>query len=83
MSKYNELPNLQLISDAENLSKNATPFKEWIDTRDAGFRARHLIPELPSYGFDWFEEFFKAPGAGRTLTSADARGSVMPPKIRV
>jgi hypothetical protein len=62
LSKYNELPNLQLITDSENLSKNATPFNEWIDTRDAGFRARHLIPELPSYGFDSFEEFFKARG---------------------
>jgi len=62
LSKYNGLPNLQLITDSENLSKNATPFKEWIDTRHAGFRTRHLIPDLPSYGFDSFEEFFKARG---------------------
>jgi hypothetical protein len=59
MAKYNVLPNLQLITDSENLSKNATPFDEWIRTRDAAFRKRHLIPDLPAYGFDSFEEFFK------------------------
>ena len=49
---YNILPNLQLLTDSENLSKNATPFEEWIVTRDSSFRERHLIPELPTYGFD-------------------------------
>ena len=60
MSKYNVLPNLQLLTDSENLSKNATPFDEWIRTRDAGFCKRHLIPALCAYGFDSFEEFSKA-----------------------
>jgi hypothetical protein len=60
MSNYNVLSNLQLITDSENLSKNATPFDEWIQTRDAAFRKRHLIPDMPTYGFDSFEEFFKA-----------------------
>jgi hypothetical protein len=60
LSKYNLLPNLQLLTDSENRSKNATPFDEWIQTRDAAFRKRHLIPELPSYGFNSFEEFSKA-----------------------
>jgi len=60
MSKYNILPNLQLLTDSENLSKNATPFDEWIRTRDAGFCKRHLIPALCAYGFDSFEEFSKA-----------------------
>jgi len=68
IAKYNVLANLQLLTDSENLSKNATPFDEWIKTRDATFRKRHLIPDLnssqfpalTSYGFDLFEEFFKA-----------------------
>jgi len=60
VSKYNILSNLQLLTDSENLSKNATPFDEWIQTRDAAFRKRHLIPDLPTYGFDSFEKFSKA-----------------------
>jgi hypothetical protein len=63
LSKYNILSNLQLLTDSENLSKNATPFDEWIQTRDAAFRKRHLIPDLPTYGFDSFEEFSKARAA--------------------
>ena len=62
MSKYNVLPNLELLTDSENLSKDATPFDEWLRTRDATFRERHLIPDLPAYGFDSFEEFSR----GRT-----------------
>jgi hypothetical protein len=58
-SKYNILSNLQLLTDSENLSKNATPFDKWIQTRDPAFRKRHLIPDLPNYGFDTFEEFSK------------------------
>ncbi len=57
MSKYNTLPNLQLLTDSENLSKNATPFDDWIKTRDIDFRKRHLIPVLDDYGFDYFDEF--------------------------
>jgi len=41
------------------LSKNAAPFDEWIQTRDADFRERHHIPNLPAYGFDVFEKFSK------------------------
>ena len=60
IAKFNVLANLQLLTDSENLSKNATPFDEWIKTRDATFRKRHLIPKMNSYGFDSFEDFFKA-----------------------
>jgi len=59
MAKYNVLSNLQLLTASENLSKNATPFDKWIQTRDAPFLKRHLIPDLATYGFDSFEEFFK------------------------
>ena len=61
LSKYNYLANLQLLTDSENLSKSATPFDEWIQTREPAFRRRHLIPDdVPSYDFDSFEEFFTA-----------------------
>lgn len=60
MSSFNILTNLQLLTDSENLSKNATPFDKWIQTRDAAFRKRHLIPDLTNLGFDSFEEFSKA-----------------------
>jgi hypothetical protein len=59
MANYNTLANLQLLTDTENLAKNATPFDEWIKTRDATFRKRHLIPGLPAYAFDSFEAFIE------------------------
>ena len=60
MSKYNTLPNLELLTDSENTSKNATPFDEWIKTRESGFRTKHLIPDVADLGFDSFEEFYEA-----------------------
>lgn len=60
ISTYNTLVNLQLLTDSENLSKNATPFDEWLSTRDAAFRKRHLIPGIANLGFDCFDEFAKA-----------------------
>lgn len=57
LAAYNSLANLQLITDSENLSKNATPFDEWIETRDTAFRKRHLIPDPAVYRFDAFGEF--------------------------
>ena len=59
LSRYNALPNLQLLTESENLLKNAAPFDQWIQTRDSAFRKRHLIPELATYGLDSFEEFSK------------------------
>lgn len=58
MAKYNLIANLQLLTESENLSKNATPFNDWIKTRDAAFKKRHLIPDLDSFSFDRFEEFY-------------------------
>jgi hypothetical protein len=57
LSAYNTLVNLQLLTDSENLAKNATPFDDWIKTRDAAFKKRHLIPSLPDYGFERFGNF--------------------------
>ena len=39
------------------MSKNATPFEQWIQTRDPEFKKRHLIPDIPNYSLDLFEEF--------------------------
>lgn len=50
LAVYNTVLNLERLTDTETLSKNATPFDQWIVTRDAGFKRRHLIPELKSYG---------------------------------
>jgi hypothetical protein len=59
VAMYNTLSNLQLLTDSENLSKNATPFETWIQTRDTAFRRRHLIPELETLSFDYFVKFSK------------------------
>jgi hypothetical protein len=58
-SLFNTLPNLELLTDSENLKKNATPFDQWIATRDEAFRGRHRIPHMADYGIDHFEEFFQ------------------------
>jgi hypothetical protein len=63
LAMFNTLPNLQLLTDSENLSKNATPFDVWLQTRDSGFRKRHLIPDMSDYGLDHFEKFFSARSA--------------------
>ncbi len=60
MSKYNTLANLQLLTESENLSKNATPFERWIRGTDLDFTKRHLIPDLVNYSMDFFEEFMEA-----------------------
>ncbi len=59
-SNYNNLPNLQFLPENENRVKNATPFNEWIKTRDADFRRRHLIPDIQDLRFDSFIEFTTA-----------------------
>jgi hypothetical protein len=58
-SVYNTVLNLELLTDTENLSKNSSPFKDWIKNRDNGFKTRHLIPQLKSYDLDAFEEFIE------------------------
>ena len=71
MSSFNTLQNLQLLTNSENTSKNANPFDEWLRTQDATYRSRHLIPDLPDYGFDYFEEFLNA---RKELIGAALRG---------
>jgi Protein of unknown function (DUF1524) len=53
--------NLQLLLSEENLGKQDKDFGPWIDTRDAGFKKRHLIPEDENLlNFDSFEQFVEA-----------------------
>jgi hypothetical protein len=59
-SVFNTVLNLELLTDTENLSKNSTPFKDWITSRDDGFKTRHLIPQMKTYDLDAFEEFIEA-----------------------
>jgi len=59
-SVFNTVVNLELLNDTENLSKNSTPFKDWIVSRDDGFKSRHLIPQMKSYDLDAFEQFIEA-----------------------
>lgn len=54
---FNTIGNLQLLTDTENLEKNAAAFDEWLPTRDSNFMERHLIPHVASYFFDDFLEF--------------------------
>lgn len=57
---YNTILNLELLEETENKSKNATPFEQWIISRDSNFKKRHCIPEIECYDFDCFIEFIEA-----------------------
>jgi len=45
LGSVNRLGNLQILLGRENLEKSNTPFKQWMQTRDSGFRDKHAIPE--------------------------------------
>ena len=48
VASVNRLGNLQLLLARENLEKSNMPFDRWLQTRDAEFRTRHLIPNGPA-----------------------------------
>lgn len=55
------LGNLCLLWSRENQEKSDQPFEDWLRTRDASFRKRHLIPEDPKlWKFERFGDFLKA-----------------------
>ncbi len=62
----NQVPNLQFLEGLANQSKLDTAFADWIaptlakPAEWAQYRQLHGIPELPDYGLDQFEAFFKA-----------------------
>ena len=59
LSCYNTIGNLELLEEAENKSKNAKPFEDWLKNRDSNFMDRHLIPQMKDYSFDNFLEFIE------------------------
>ena len=53
--------NLELLLPAENVGKSDQTFEEWLATRDAAFKHRHLIPDDASLlKLVKFEEFIEA-----------------------
>ena len=54
---FNTIANLQLLTDKDNLEKNAEAFDGWLKTREGQFKTRHSIPMLSDYGFNYFLEF--------------------------
>ena len=57
----NRVGNLELLLSNENEEKSANDFKDWLATRDQGFKARHLIPSDESLlTFTRFDEFVSA-----------------------
>ncbi len=57
LDNFNTILNLQLLTNSENLTKSATPFDKWINSRDDNFKERHSIPKISDYSFDNFENF--------------------------
>ena len=50
--------NLELLLEHEKIKKSNQPFDEWLVTRDASFKERHLIPADPElYTLDRFLDF--------------------------
>jgi len=58
MAAFKTVGNLQLLTDTENIQKNATDFSQWLANRDSNFMKRHHIPKISDYSFDNFIEFF-------------------------
>ena len=58
------VPNLQLIYGRQNLSKNATPLKDWVggmtESERATFASDNYFPEDSTLEFHDFIKFFKA-----------------------
>ena len=79
LSLVNRIGNLELLLDHENNKKRATPFAEWIETRDVSFKQRHLIPtDNALLRFENFEQFVQARETMiverlRTVTGADTK----------
>ncbi len=59
MSKYDLLPNLQLLTARENMSKSDTPFDVWIKKHNT-IRSKNLIPDTRDYKLDSFEQVFES-----------------------
>lgn len=57
----NRIGNLCLLKATENMGKQDSTVKDWLETRDQGFLKRHLIPENRSlWALDQFPQFLDA-----------------------
>ena len=59
MSRFNKIPNLELLPKPENLRKGAKNFSDWLEDSEDDYRSDHLIPDLQDYGLDHFLDFFE------------------------
>lgn len=57
---WNAIPNLHLLKESENKSKNKTSLKEWFEKDNSIKRRDLLIPEDVSLEFDEFKSFYEA-----------------------
>ncbi|MEC4114767.1 DUF262 domain-containing protein [Myroides pelagicus] len=62
-NSFNSLANLQLIQETENLEKNATPFKKWLqenyqDDQLSNYINLHLIPTDNDLTMESFLDFY-------------------------
>ena len=59
ISRFNKIPNLELLPKPENLRKGAKNFSDWLEDSEDDYRSDHLIPNLQDYGLDHFLNFFE------------------------
>ncbi len=61
LGQKDRLGNLCLLLASENVGKQDMPLADWLESRDAGFLKRHLIPKNTElWKFDCFPAFLKA-----------------------
>ena len=62
LGRRDRLPNLQLLSESRNTSKNATPLKQWVEQMEpsvqATFAADNYFPGSASLAFSEFIDFY-------------------------
>ena len=58
LNTFNSIPNLQLLTESENIGKSNIDFGAWLQTRDLEFNQRHHIPPMAEYSFADFDKFF-------------------------
>lgn len=60
LTKYNGIANLQLLTEAEQNSKQAQAFESWLRSITRSYRDRHRFPAFHLEHFDQFEAFYQA-----------------------
>jgi hypothetical protein len=56
-SHWNAVPNLHLLNDSQNISKNDRSLKEWIEDRNVHLTAKDLLVDGVSLEFSEFKHF--------------------------